>query len=407
MAEIVTYSKILKDYKICVVVPTYNNGNTLQDVLQRLLNYTDQIIVVNDGSSDDTSLILEQFKLLDVITLEKNRGKGFALKTGFKQALALGFNYAISIDSDGQHFPEDLPSLLDNFLDDLNTILIGSRNMAQDGVPRKSSFGNRFSNFWFHLETGISLPDTQSGYRLYPSRIFKEKKFYTNKFEFEIEVLVRSAWNGYDIKPVPIRVQYLPKEERISHFRPFIDFVRISLLNTVLVLITFFYIKPRNLIRYLRDTDFKKVLKDLLLDHNETKFKVSAAVGFGIFMGLTPIWGFQMLVAVFLAHLFRLNKTIVLIASNISIPPMIPFILFLSYLTGGMILNISLPQSLETFVQLKTTFLAGDFYESFRQLGYSILQYVIGSLVFGLVCGSIAGLITYLVVALFESRKEN
>ena len=209
MAEISTYTKILKDSKICVVVPTYNNGNTLQDVLQRLLNYTDQIIVVNDGSSDDTSLILEQFKLLDVITLEKNRGKGFALKTGFKQALALGFNYAISIDSDGQHFPEDLPSFLDNFLDDFNTILIGSRNMAQDGVPRKSSFGNRFSNFWFHLETDISLPDTQSGYRLYPTRIFKEKKFYTNKFEFEIEVLVRSAWNGYFIKSMSFLVQYI------------------------------------------------------------------------------------------------------------------------------------------------------------------------------------------------------
>jgi len=198
----------------------------------------------------------------------------------------------------------------------------------------------------------------------------------------------------------------LSKEDRVSHFRPFTDFLRISLLNTILVFITFLYIKPRNLLRYIRNTKFKKILKDLVLDHNETPFKVAAAVGFGVFMGIAPIWGFQMLVAVFFSHLMRLNKTIVLIASNISIPPMIPVILFLSYLTGAWILNISIPESLDTFSQLKSSFLSGDFYESFRQLGYSIFQYVIGSLVFGLFSGFLAGSITYALVSGYKLGKK-
>ena len=406
MAEITNYTKILRDQKVCILVPTYNNAGTLKSILQELLDYTRQIIVVNDGSTDNTSEILEEYKSIEIISHENNQGKGYALRSGFKMAVSMGFNYAISIDSDGQHFPDDLPSFLDQFPLDENTILIGSRNMSQDGVPNKSSFGNRFSNFWFHLETGISLPDTQSGYRLYPTRIFKEMTFYTKKFEFEIEVLVRAAWKGLNIAPVPIKVRYLSKEERVSHFRPFTDFLRISLLNTLLVLITFLYIKPRNLVRYVRNTKFRKIIKDLVLDHNETTFKVSAAVGFGVFMGIAPIWGFQMLVAVFFAQLLRLNKTIVLIASNISIPPMIPVILFLSYLTGAWILNISIPQSLDTFAQLKSSFLSGDFYESFRQLGYSIFQYVIGSLVFGLFSGLLAGSLTYALVSGYKMGKK-
>ena len=120
--------------------------------------------------------------------------------------------------------------------------------MAQEGVPKKSSFGNKFSNFWFWVETGIWLEDTQSGFRLYPLSYLKEMKFYTKKFEFEIEVIVRAAWQGTSVKNIPIKVKY-DETERVSHFRPFKDFTRISIFNTILVLITIFYIMPRDLIK--------------------------------------------------------------------------------------------------------------------------------------------------------------
>jgi hypothetical protein len=118
--------------------------------------------------------------------------------------------------------------------------------MDQLSVPGKSSFGNKFSNFWFWVETGLKMPDTQSGYRLYPVRQMKDIRFFTQKYEFEIEVLVRSSWKGIRIDTVPVNVFYPSKEERISHFRPFRDFGRISVLNTVLVTIAFLYIKPRD-----------------------------------------------------------------------------------------------------------------------------------------------------------------
>ena len=157
----------------------------------------------------------------------------------------MGYEYALTIDSDGQHYPSDIPVFIEKLLEFQKPILlIGSRNMNQDSVPKKSSFGHKFSNFWFHFETGIKLTDTQSGYRLYPL-LYIPKKFFTKKFEFEIEIIVRTAWNGIPVQNVPIQVLYDPTE-RVSHFRPFRDFTRISILNTILVFIAIFYIKPRD-----------------------------------------------------------------------------------------------------------------------------------------------------------------
>ena len=124
--------------------------------------------------------------------------------------------------------------------------------MDQASVPGKSSFGHKFSNFWFWFETGLTMSDTQSGYRLYPVKLLNNTNFITRKFEFEIEVLVMSAWRGIEITEVPVRVYYADKENRVSHFRPFKDFTRISILNTFLVIIALLYIKPRDFFRGLK-----------------------------------------------------------------------------------------------------------------------------------------------------------
>lgn len=238
--------------KVCVVVPTYNNAGTLSHVLESVLRFTDQVVVVNDGSTDNTLVVVKQHPEVAVVSYEKNQGKGYALRQGFQKAAELGYEYAITIDSDGQHYADDLVKFLEMLEEYPKAIIIGARNMAQESVPGKSSFGNKFSNFWFWVETGIKRNDTQSGYRLYPLKALQPIGFITRKFEFEIEVLVRSAWAGIDVVEVPVKVFYHAKEKRVSHFRPVQDFSRISVLNTVLVTITFLYIKPRDFLRSLK-----------------------------------------------------------------------------------------------------------------------------------------------------------
>jgi glycosyltransferase involved in cell wall biosynthesis len=243
---------MFSSFKVCVLIPTYNNSATLAHVISSVAEYTRNIIVVNDGSTDDTPRVLSEFHFIDIISYEINRGKGMALRLGFKRAVELGFDYAISIDSDGQHFAADLPKFLEKLNEHRSAIIVGARNMEQSSVPGKSSFGNRFSNFWFRLETGLKISDTQSGYRLYPVKLLHDRKYFTRKYEFEIEVLVRAAWSGIEVVEVPVKVFYPEKNRRVSHFRPFRDFSRISVLNTFLVIMTFLWIKPRDFFRSVK-----------------------------------------------------------------------------------------------------------------------------------------------------------
>jgi glycosyltransferase involved in cell wall biosynthesis len=247
-----------RDLNVGVLIPTYNNATSFEGVLCHVLEFTDRVLIVIDGSTDDTATIISRFPTVDLITYPKNVGKGWALRKGFEHALEKGFDYVITLDSDGQHNPSDLPVFLSEIELFPDTIIMGARNMEQASVPGKSSFGNKFSNFWFWFETGIRLPDTQTGFRCYPIRAMEGMKFFTRKFEFEIEVIVRSVWKGIGITFVPVNVYYPPKEERVSHFRPFKDFTRISILNTVLVTMALLYYKPRDFFRSIKKKTFDK-----------------------------------------------------------------------------------------------------------------------------------------------------
>lgn len=387
------YKSIFRERKICVLVPTYNNEQTLGRVLQDVLRYTDQVIVVNDGSTDSTENILRSIDGIQVVQYAPNKGKGYALRKGFQKAIELGYEYAISIDSDGQHFADDLPVFINGMEPGYNGIIIGQRNMNQSHVPGKSNFGRNFSNFWFHFETQLHLNDTQSGYRLYPVKQLNHLTFFTRKFEFEIEVLVRSAWAGIPIRELPVKVFYPEKGKRVTHFRPFRDFTRISILNTVLVTITLLFIKPRDFIRSMRKKNFWGDLRDRLFSPHESDSTKALSVGFGIFMGIVPIWGFQLMVAIALAFLLRLNKALVIIAANISIPPMIPPILFLSHAAGALWMGED-AISINFDNELTLNFLKDSF-----------LQYVLGAITLSIGAGAIFGMLTYGVLKLV--RRTN
>ena len=247
------WAAIFDDERACVIVPTYNNERTIVDVLRRIRAYTCNIIVVNDGSTPATmkaiSAAFDTSEMPEIVDYSPNRGKGYALMQGFRRALELGYRYAVTIDSDGQHFPEDIPIVMDCHLANKEALVVGSRNLTADNMPSKNTFANKFSNFWFHLQTGVNLEDTQSGYRVYPLEQINLKWPITPRYEAELELLVFSAWRGVPVTSVPVRVYYPPEGERVSHFRPFWDFFRISVLNSVLTFGALFYYLPVRLMR--------------------------------------------------------------------------------------------------------------------------------------------------------------
>lgn len=327
----------LKDIQCCVLIPTYNNQKTLKRVIDGVLLYADgqDVLVIDDGSTDSTSEILLTYQgQIRILSNGVNKGKGYSLRRGFKEAIRLGFKNAISIDSDGQHLPGDIPIFIEAAYQNPGALLMGSRNMEQEGVPGKSSFGNKFSNFWFKFETGLTLPDTQTGFRLYPLEPLKNTKLFTTKFETEIEVIVKFAWKNVEIIPINIRVIY-DKNERVSHFRPFRDFTRISILNTWLVVLTLLYYLPKRLFLLIKKKGLINIIKEEALKPEESNLSKAASIGFGFFMGIVPIWGFQLLIGIPLSVYFKINKVLFLTAANISIPPFIPFIIFGSYKFGG------------------------------------------------------------------------
>jgi len=391
MKPILPQHDMLNSISFCVIVPTYNNQKTLKKVLDSILDFTSDIIIVNDGSTDETPEILKQYSQLTQIHHPKNIGKGRALRNGFRKAIELNFEYAITIDSDGQHFAADIPVFLSAIQEEPNALLIGSRNMTQENVPKKSSFGNKFSNFWFKFETGIALEDTQSGFRLYPLKLIP-KRFYTNKFEFEIEVIVRSAWKGIVVKNIPIQVLYDPAE-RVSHFRPFQDFTRISILNTVLVTNALLYIKPRDFFRRAKKKGFKKFFLEDILESSDSNFKKSAAIALGVFIGLSPFWGFQTVLLFTFAALFRLNKVIAYLASNVSFPPFIPFIIYGSLQMGSIFVSNDAALVLDSSITID-------------DIQKNATQYIVGSLILATVSALSVGLISYLLLTAFSPKNK-
>ncbi len=373
---VIISSFMLDRINCCVIVPTYNNAKTLKRVLDGVLRYSSgrDVIVVNDGSTDGTAAVLAQYGTrLIVLGHSPNRGKGYALRKGFAEAIRRGFTYALTLDSDGQHLPDDIPVFMSGAVEHPGALLMGARDMRQDTVPAKSSFGNKFSNFWFWVETGISLPDTQTGFRLYPLEPLKKIRLFTTKFETEIEVIVKMAW-------------------RVSHFRPLNDFTRISILNTWFFLLTVLYYLPLRIIRKVVRVGLWNMIRAELFKPGERTVTKAASVGFGFFMGIVPIWGFQLLVGIPLAIWFRMNKVLFITAANISIPPMIPLIIYASYKIGG---RVSPGRPVEFPSRSDLTLEA---------IHYNFLQYVTGGTVLAGLAGVTGFAVSYILFSWFRKK---
>jgi glycosyltransferase involved in cell wall biosynthesis len=295
--------------QIWCAIPVYNNAGTIEDVARRSREQLTNVIVVDDGSTDAN--LRELLKDIDVTVIrhDVNRGKGAALLTAFQFAAEHGAEFVITIDGDGQHFPEDIPRFFPHLQSD--AIVVGSREEVSGVMPAASAFGREFSDFWIHVETGRAVRDTQSGFRAYPVKPVLDLNLGSRHYNLEMELITRGIWAGLNVKSIPIRVWYPDRSERVSSFHPLRDNLRISLLHTRLVL--------RQL---LPIPDRKLPLSDILKGNN-SPLGLTAAVVISVIPAIV-LWPWGWIAVVYLAVRLHLNKLMVLVAVALCMLPIIP-----------------------------------------------------------------------------------
>jgi glycosyltransferase involved in cell wall biosynthesis/uncharacterized protein (DUF2062 family) len=374
--------------RLAVIVPVFNHGVTLRSVVQRILAIHPQIIVIDDGSTDlpTTSELSSEHPLhglpVSYLRHPKNLGKGAAIMTGVAEARRLGMTHIVTIDADGQHDPADLPKFVNAAENNPNAIFVGLRDFTAPNIPFSSRFGRFFSNFWYKVHTGHDIGDVQSGLRLYPLTVFGVITCTEKRYSFEVEILVRASWAGFTVKDVPISVFYPDKSQRISHFKPFVDNVLISWLNTRLTIRS---IMPLPQKKFVQDEQGRisplhplRSLR-LLLTDNATPRNLALSSATGMGMGVLPLFGLHSILIILFCGAWKLNKIMALAASQLCIPPLVPALCIEvgHFLRHGRFL---------TEISLKTLG-----YEAFDRL----LEWLLGSLILAPLCALFFGILTF------------
>jgi len=215
--------------KFAIVIPAYNEETTIRQIIQRTLRYDSPVIVVNDGSTDNTATALLDLPIT-LLHNPVNQGKAISLWKGMQTALTMGVSAVITLDADGQHQPEDIPRFIEQWQVTPESIIIGSRLANSAVFPRQRYYANHIANFWISWASGYVIADSQSGFRLYPVELLKQLQLKLDKsksFVFESEVLIQAAKLGVTSVPIPIAAVYA-KAARPSHFRAVVDIVRIT-----------------------------------------------------------------------------------------------------------------------------------------------------------------------------------
>ncbi len=344
-----------------VIIPVYNHGGTLAKVIDEVLEKIPEatVFVINDGSTDSTADVLRELELqypagphcaLQIVHHRHNQGKGAALLTGFFAAREAGCTHAITIDSDGQHRVTDIFRLMQIgqlFPDDL---IIGDRQMDFADVPARSKHGRDMSRFWMLLQTGQDVPDTQCGLRIYPLRHTLTLTHLFRRFDFETETLVRHAWAGLQVRSSPITCIYFTADDRITHFRPVRDTIRGVRLNVLLTTWRIInpvpcrkcqvsYQRPHVSWRDWSSWRFWKRQLGLAQCDALADAMLATAVGVGVLIAVLPLYGIQTLLAIYTARRLHINIPVTLLATQISLPPFIPILIFMNVQTGYLILH--------------------------------------------------------------------
>lgn len=382
------------DSRILVVVPLYNHGKSLRNVAVRALACGLPVLVVDDGSTDGGGETVADLPI-QLMTLARNRGKGMAIRIAAGKARAMGMSHIITIDADGQHRPEDLPRFAELIARDPTALIVGRRKMRSADAPYLSRFGRRFSNFWFRLQTGTPLRDTQSGFRAYPLFALEMLKLWSRRYAFEVEILVKAAWAGLSIRELDVAVNYLPSGQRISHFHLIKDNLRLGILNTYLTVRSITPLPHRKIVFDANEGDPVSVLHPLrslrgLMTENASPGRLSIAAGLGVLLGALPLIACHTMAILFASGFLRLNRAVALATSQLCMPPIVPAL------------------CVEAGYFLRNGSFLTEF--SLNTIGYQAMdrlwEWLLGALVLGPVLSFLAGGITYLLARSVGRRSH-
>jgi glycosyltransferase involved in cell wall biosynthesis len=215
--------------RICAVIPAFNDETTISEVVEKTRREIDHILVVDDGSADETARFAQNAGA-DVISVSKNRGKGNALRIGFRYALANNFDAIITLDSDLQHDPSEIPKFIKYHETSGSKIVIGARLNRREKMPRARYANNVVGKYTFSWLTGQFIEDSQCGFRLYDREVMQNIHILNDGFEAEADILLRAGKKGYKIGFVPIETIYFSNHQHQSHYRPVKDTFRISII---------------------------------------------------------------------------------------------------------------------------------------------------------------------------------
>jgi uncharacterized protein (DUF2062 family) len=344
--------------RIRLCIPTYNNPLTLEQVVVDCLRETDlPVLVVDDGSDLPVENLFRQKEILlsmhvgrlQILRFVKNRGKGAAIQAAIADSLKRGFTHLLTMDADGQHLAREVKTLVSVSKEEPLDLILANRTLVGMNVPLNIPARRRVSHFLVRHEAETRIRDSGSGFRIYPLVHVQNMRFWSKRFDFEIEVLIRLLWKSVTIREVDAEVCHTEPKIEVSRFHRFTHNVRVSILNSVLATLA-------------------------LLKTHRTPGEVGAAVGAGVFIGCTPFFGFHTFLAIVLSFFFRLNFVYVWLGTQISNPFLAGFLTVASVGVGKYMIK-----------------------SSSQTLGGFSLDWLIGSVLVGGVLGIVSGFASYFV----------
>ena len=383
--------------KIACVIPHYNHAATVLNVAAGAHRYLDTILVEDDGSTEipanfEAGLSASGVRL---IRHEHNRGKGAVIRHAAELLAAENTDYMIVMDADGQHDPGDLPRFIEALERHPDSVVIGCRDFEHaENVPKSSRFGRKFSNFWCRLETGIDCSDTQSGFRAYPVRAFRELRFFCSRYNFEIEVLVKLLWSGVHRTEIPIKVIYEKPGKRITHFHPWKDNFLLSVLHAALVTRRLLPIPYKKLVKEPKTNHWKLLLHPVrfirvLLRENADPAGLAASAAVGTFLAVLPLIGVHMAVILYCCIRLKLNKVMALTVQNLFMPPLSPFLCI----------------ELGYFLRHGRWWTEFTLQTCLAELHHRIFEWLLGSLILAPLFAAVLWFIVYAIAKIIQRKK--